>query len=183
MTIITNSFTKIDQLDGFRILTVNKNFDKTPVQLFPNFTSHYLIAQTTCLFLKNISGPVFITRLSFISLSYTEEAVDGKDDADDAEDSDSDNEDDNDVTDGYNNNNNNNNNDETKEKHDDDDDHGFFGRFFEALVDKLAVFKTRAGRAGLVHNFLRGLQVMTTAPLLSGLLLSIALFLYFFMNA
>ena len=78
--------------------------------------------------------------------------------------------------------NNNNNNDETKEKHDDDDE-GFFGRFFEALVDKLAVFKTRAGRAGLVHNFLRGLQVMTTAPLLPGLLLSIALFLYFFMNA
>ena len=63
----------------------------------------------------------------------------------------------------YNNNNNNNNNHETKEKHEDDDE-GFFGRFFEALVDKLAVFKTRAGRAGLVHNFLRGLQVMTTAP-------------------
>lgn len=94
------------------------------------------------------------------------EAIDGKDDDDDAEDSDSDNEDDNDVTDGYNNNNN--NNDETKEKHDDDNDEGFFGRFFEALVDRLAVFKTRAGRAGLVHNFLRGLQVMTTAPLFSG---------------
>ena len=105
-----------------------------------------------------------------------------KDDDDDPEDSESDNEDDNDVTDGYNNNNNNSNKDETKEKHDDDDDEGFFGQFFEALVDKFAVFKTRAGRAGLVHNFLRGLQVMTTAPLLSGLL-SIALFLYFFMNA
>ena len=106
-----------------------------------------------------------------------------KDDDDDPEDSESDNEDDNDVTDGYNNNNNNNNkNDETKEKHDDKDDKGFFGQFFEALVDKFAVFKTRAGRAGLVHNFLRGLQVMTTAPLFSGLL-SIALFLYFFMNA
>ena len=99
-----------------------------------------------------------------------------KDDDDDPEDSESDNEDDNDATDGYNN-----NKDETKEKHDDDDDEGFFGQFFEALVDKFAVFKTRAGRAGLVHNFLRGLQVMTTAPLLSGLL-SIALFLYFFMN-
>ena len=104
-----------------------------------------------------------------------------KDDDDDPEDSESDNEDDNDVTDGYNNNNNNSNKDETKEKHDDDDDEGFFGQFFEALVDKFAVFKTRAGRAGLVHNFLRGLQVMTTAPLFSGLL-SIALFLYFFMN-
>ena len=103
-----------------------------------------------------------------------------KDDDDDPEDSESDNEDDNDVTDAYNNNNNN-NKDETKEKHDDDDDEGFFGQFFEALVDKFAVFKTRAGRAGLVHNFLRGLQVMTTAPLFSGLL-SIALFLYFFMN-
>ena len=99
-----------------------------------------------------------------------------KDDDDDPEDSESDNEDDNDATDGYNN-----NKDETKEKHDDDDDEGFFGQFFEALVDKFAVFKTRAGRAGLVHNFLRGLQVMATAPLLSGLL-SIALFLYFFMN-
>lgn len=112
----------------------------------------------------------------FFSLSRTGETIDGKDD-DDAEDSDSDNEEDNDITDGSN------NNDETKEKHDDDDDEGFFGRFFEALVDKLAVFKTRAGRAGLVHNFLRGLQVMTSAPLFSGLLLFIALFLHFFMNA
>ena len=59
----------------------------------------------------------------------------------------------------------------------------FFGRFFEAVVDKLAVFKTRAGRAGLVHNFLRGLQVMTTIPLISGLLLSLALSLYFFIDA
>ena len=99
-----------------------------------------------------------------ISLFHTGEAVDVKDDDDDPEDSESDNEDDNDVTDGYNNNNNN-KNDETKEKHDDDDDEGFFGQFFEALVDKFAVFKTRAGRAGLVHNFLRGLQVMTTGPL------------------
>jgi len=126
----------------------------------------------------------------FISLSHTGDAVDGKDDDDDAEDSDSDDEDDNDVTDGPNNNNSNNNNDnnnndsndETKEKHDDDDD-GFFGRFFETLVDKLAVFKTRACRAGLVHNFLRGLQVMMSAPLFSGLLLSIVLFLSFSTNA
>ena len=119
-----------------------------------------------------------------MSLSHTGDAVDGNNDDDEAEDSDSDNEDDNDITDGCNNNDNNNNNDsnnETKEKNDDDDDEGFFGRFFEALVDKLAVFKTRAGRAGLVHNFLRGLQVMTSAPLFSGLFLS--LFLYFFTNA
>lgn len=121
----------------------------------------------------------------FISLSHTGDAVDGKDDDDDAEDSDNDDEDDNYVTDGPNNNNNNNSdsNDETKEKHDDDDDGGFFGRFFETLVDKLAVFKTRACRAGLVHNFLRGLQVMMSAPLFSGLLLSIVLFLSFSTNA
>lgn len=86
--------------------------------------------------------------------------IDGKDDDDD-DDSDSDNEDSDDVTD------NNNTSDETKEK--DNDDEGFFGRFFENLVDKLAVLKTRAGRAGLVHNFLRGLQILT-APFLSGLL-------------
>ncbi|XP_078351051.1 cytosolic phospholipase A2-like [Oculina patagonica] len=86
------------------------------------------------------------------------EMIDGKDDDDD-DDSDSDNEDDDDVTD------NNNTSGETKEK--DNDDEGFFGRFFENLVDKLAVLKTRTGRAGLVHNFLRGLQILT-APFLSG---------------
>ena len=102
--------------------------------------------------------------MSIHLLSHIGETIDGKDD-DDTEDSDSDNEEDNDITDSSN------NNDETKEKHDDGDDECFFGRFFEALVDKLAVFKTRAGRAGLVHNFLRGLQVMTSAPLFSGLLL------------
>ena len=90
--------------------------------------------------------------------------IDGNDDDDDDNDSDSDNEeDDDDVTD-----NNNNNTDDKTKKNDDDDDDGFFGRFFEALVDKLAVFKTRIGRAGLIHNFLRGLQV--TAPVPSGLL-------------
>ena len=115
-------------------------------------------------------------------MSHTGETVDGRVDDDDAEDSNSDNEDDYDVTDGCNNKNND-SNDETKEKHDNDDDEGFFGRFFEALADKLAVLKTRAGRAGLVHNFLRGLQVMTSAPLFSGLSLSTALFLCFLVNA
>jgi len=111
-----------------------------------------------------------------MSLFHTGEAMDRKDDDDDIEDSDSDNEDDNDITD------NNKTNDETKEKHDEDDDDGYFGRFFEALVDKLSVFKTRAGRAGLVHNFLRGLQILTSAPLFSGLLLFTALFIHFFMK-
>lgn len=85
--------------------------------------------------------------------------IDGKDDDED-DDSDSDNEDDDDVTD------NNKTSDETKEK--EDDDEGFFTRFFENLVDKLSVLKTRVGRAGLVHNFLRGLQILAT-PFLSGL--------------
>ena len=94
--------------------------------------------------------------------------IDGNDDDYDDNDSDSDNEeDDDDVTDNNNNNNNNNTDDKTKKDDDDDDDDGFFGRFFKTLVDKLAVFKTRAGRAGLIHNFLRGLQV--TAPVPSGL--------------
>ncbi len=98
--------------------------------------------------------------------------IDGKDDDDD-DDSDSDNEDD-DFTD------NNNTSDETKGK--DNDDEGFFGRFFENLVDKLAVLKTRAGRAGLVHNFLRGLQILT-APFFSGLLLFVSFVFNFFRKA
>ncbi|CAH3128692.1 unnamed protein product [Pocillopora meandrina] len=84
---------------------------------------------------------------------------DGRDDVD----SDSDNEeDDDDDVDGVMLENN--NSDEIKEN--DKDGKGFFGRFFEVLVDKLAVFRTRTGRAGLVHNFLRGLQILA-APFLS----------------
>ena len=123
---------------------------------------------------KGISSQHIDSRV--ISLSHTGEAIDRKDDYDDIEDSDSDNEDDNDIID------NNNTNDETKEKLDDDDDDGYFGRFFENLVDKLAVFKTRAGRAGLVHNFLRGLQILASAPLFSGLLLFTAFFRHLFMK-
>ena len=82
-------------------------------------------------------------------MSHTGETVDRRVDDDDAEDSDSDNEDDNDVTDGCNNKNND-NNDETKEKHDNDDNEGFFGRFFEALLDKACCVKdsSRSSRPG-----------------------------------
>jgi len=46
-------------------------------------------------------------------------------------------------------------------------DHSFRKRMLETFVEKFNVLKTRAGRAGLVHNFLRGLQLMA-APVPSG---------------
>ena len=108
------------------------------------------------------------------SLCTIGEMIEKKDDDDD-DDSDSDNEDDDDVTDNHITSN------ETKPK--DEKYEGFFERFFENLVEKLSVLRTRAGRAGLVHNFLRGLQVLT-APFLSGLLLSVNNFpALFSMNA
>ena len=82
----------------------------------------------------------------------------GKDDDDDeadGEDSDSDNEDDTDD-------------EETNE--DNDENPGFLEHVFESLLDKLKLLKTRVGRAGLVHNFLRGLEVLS-APVASGMLL------------
>lgn len=85
---------------------------------------------------------------------------DEDDNNDDDQDSDSDNEDDDEEG--------NNNNTDDKTKKQDDEEEGFFTRVFEALVDKLKVLKTRSGRAGLVHNFLRGLQVLS-APVPSGL--------------
>ena len=45
--------------------------------------------------------------------------------------------------------------------------HSFLTRLLETFVEKISILKTRAGRAGLVHNFLRGLQ-MLTAPVLPG---------------
>ena len=47
------------------------------------------------------------------------------------------------------------------------DDHSFLTNVMESFVDKISMLKTRAGRAGLVHNFLRGLHLMT-APVASG---------------
>lgn len=47
------------------------------------------------------------------------------------------------------------------------EDHSFLKRLLKTFVEKISILKTRAGRAGLVHNFLRGLQLMT-APVPSG---------------
>jgi len=42
-----------------------------------------------------------------------------------------------------------------------DHDQSFLARVMEGFIEKCSVLKTRSGRAGLVHNFLRGLQLMT----------------------
>ena len=52
----------------------------------------------------------------------------------------------------------------------DDNDHGFLTKIMDSFIDKISMLKSRAGRAGLVHNFLRGLQLMS-APVPSGELL------------
>ncbi|CAH3013928.1 unnamed protein product, partial [Porites evermanni] len=44
------------------------------------------------------------------------------------------------------------------------EDHSFLKSMMESFVEKVSFLKSRAGRAGLVHNFLRGLQIMT-API------------------
>ena len=103
-------------------------------------------------------------RFQFYILGEMIDCQDGRDDVD--SDSDNEEDDDDDDVDGVMLEND--NSDEIKEK--DKEGKGFFGRFFEVLVNKLAVFRTRTGRAGLVHNFLRGLQILA-APILSGLCL------------
>ena len=50
----------------------------------------------------------------------------------------------------------------------DDKDHECLRRIMETFVEKIPFLKTRSGRAGLVHNFMRGLQVILTAPVHSG---------------
>ena len=59
--------------------------------------------------------------------------------------------------------------DEDSDEEDDDTDavDGHLTKVMESFVQKFPVLKTRSGRAGLVHNFLRGLQLMT-APVPSG---------------
>lgn len=47
------------------------------------------------------------------------------------------------------------------------EDHSFLTSVMENFLDKVSFLKTREGRAGLVHNFLRGLQLMA-APVPSG---------------
>ena len=90
------------------------------------------------------------------------------DDEDGGTDSESDNEESDEDTEDNDNNNNNNNNDGDKTKEQDDEEKGFLGRVFETLLDKIKLLNTRVGRAGLVHNFLRGLEVIS-GPVLTGL--------------
>ncbi|KAJ7382059.1 Cytosolic phospholipase A2 [Desmophyllum pertusum] len=40
------------------------------------------------------------------------------------------------------------------------DDHSFLTEIMESFMEKVSFLKTREGRAGLVHNFLRGLKLM-----------------------
>ena len=54
-------------------------------------------------------------------------------------------------------------NDETEEE--DKEEKTFLRRVCDTLVDNIKLLKTRAGRAGLIYNFLRGLSV----PSFSGL--------------
>ena len=54
-------------------------------------------------------------------------------------------------------------NDETEEE--DEEENTFLQRLCNTLVDNIKLLKTRAGRAGLIYNFLRGLSV----PCFSGL--------------
>lgn len=89
--------------------------------------------------------------------------INGVDDEDGDADSDSDNkESDEDTEDD------NKNNDGDKTKEQDDEEKGFLGCVFETLLDKIKLLNTRVGRAGLIHNFLRGLEVIS-GPVLSGL--------------
>ena len=61
-------------------------------------------------------------------------------------------------------------------------DHSFLTGLMESFMEKVSFLKSRDGRAGLVHNFLRGLQLMT-APVPKGktlmLFTNIFSFLYF----
>ena len=68
--------------------------------------------------------------------------------------------------------------------HDQDEcgDHSFLTAVMESFMEKVSFLKSRDGRAGLVHNFLRGLQLLT-APVPKGETLkffaNIFSFLYF----
>ncbi|PFX34527.1 cytosolic phospholipase A2-like [Stylophora pistillata] len=52
--------------------------------------------------------------------------------------------------------------DEKDSKDEDSEDPGFLKSIAESFVEKISFLKTRSGRAGIVHNFLRGLKLMTT---------------------
>lgn len=61
-------------------------------------------------------------------------------------------------------------------------DHSFLTGLMESFIEKVSFLKSRDGRAGLVHNFLRGLEIIT-APVPKGetlmLFTNISSFLYF----
>ena len=61
-------------------------------------------------------------------------------------------------------------------------DHSFLTGLMQSFMEKVSFLKSRDGRAGLVHNFLRGLRLMT-APVPKGetlmLFTDIFSFLYF----
>lgn len=61
-------------------------------------------------------------------------------------------------------------------------DHSFLTGLMESFIEKVSFLKSRDGRAGLVHNFLRGLEIIT-APVPKGetlmLFSNISSFLYF----
>ena len=63
---------------------------------------------------------------------------------------------------------NNSNTSSDEKKEEDKDENTFLERVCQTLVDNIKLLKTRAGRAGLIHNFLRGLSV-PSVPDFSGL--------------
>lgn len=101
--------------------------------------------------------PAYIKKSHFTNLywKYILRSTDEPEPVGDDEDSDEE-DDDTDAADGH----------LTKVEIEDNDD-SFLARVMESFVQKCSVLKTRSGRAGLVHNFLRGLQLMT-APVPSG---------------
>ena len=50
---------------------------------------------------------------------------------------------------------------EMEPEYNDDTDDKFMTGVMESFIKRCSVLKTRRGRAGLVHNFLRGLQLMS----------------------
>ena len=96
-----------------------------------------------------------INKSSFINIS---DGVINSDEVDPADEDESDEEHDLDVTDAKS---------EEEPVEQEYQDHSFLKSMMESFVEKVSFLKSRAGRAGLVHNFLRGLQIMT-APIPSG---------------
>ena len=96
-----------------------------------------------------------MNKSSFINIS---DGVINSDEVDPDDEDESDEEHDLDVTDAKS---------EEEPMEQESEDHSFLKSMMESFVEKVSFLKSRAGRAGLVHNFLRGLQIMT-APIPSG---------------